>query len=603
MRKEIILLFILWYCSCGCLQKVDDHSQQQCPTWFVPQSNHTGDCKCGNQRLFSGRAVKCEEHSNQSMLGLSYCMTYNESTDVTVVGGCPYNSHKADLQEQYVKLPQNISHLNEFMCGGLNRTGQLCSHCKKGLGIPVFSYTLHCIPCLGSFGGWLLYLFLAVFPTTIFFLIVIIFQIRVSSAPMNAFVFISQVFTNLVNSQPYSILTVSPFVHIITIVLAAFYGFWNLDFFRYVIPSFCVSDQLTPIQVISLEYVVAFYPLLLICTTYICVELHARDCRLIVWLWRPFSRCLAFVLRGRELKFSLVHAFSSFLLLSYSKILFVSFQLLAATELLDTNGQRVGPTMVFYDASIGYFSAPHLPFALLAIFVLCVFVIFPALVLLLYPTTIFQRSLGCCRVRWLALHAFADTFNGYYKNGTEGTRDCRYFAGLYVILRIVHSSVTAIVVLRFIGPYSWMVITICFAVVSLLFALLRPYKNNWINIWDSVVFGLLSFSYFWMVYAKYVVRLPLEVIGVIAVVPFVYIVAFILHKMYINTFKSCCVLPNKCRANPQFEPHRLHNPEEYRQLLPNANCPENEHSNSAIPDSRGETYPACGNSLQVYGSV
>ena len=607
MRKEIILLFILWYCSCGCPQKVDDHSQQQCPTWFVPQSNHTGDCKCGNQRLFSGRAVKCEEHSNQSMLGLSYCMTYNEYTDestgVTVVGGCPYNSHKADLQEQYVKLPQNISHLNEFMCGGLDRTGLLCSCCKKGLGIPVFSYTLHCIPCLGSFGGWLLYLFLAVFPTTIFFLIVIIFQIRVTSAPMNAFIFICQVFTNLVNSQPYTILTVSPFIHIIAIVFSTFCGFWNLDFFRYVIPSFCVSDQLTPIQVVALEYVVAFYPLLLIVTTYICVELHARDCRLIVWLWRPFSRCLVFVLRGRELEFSLVHAFASFLLLSYSKILFVSFQLLAATELLDANGQVVGPAVVFYDASVGYFSATHLPLALLAICVLCVFVVLPALVLLLYPTTIFQRSLGCCRVRWLALHAFADTFNGYYKNGTEGTRDYRYFAGLYVILRIVHSSVTAIVVLRFIGPYSWMVITICYAVVSLLFALLRPYKEDWINIWDSVMFGLLSFSYFWMVYAKYVVRLPLEVIGVIAVVPFVYIATYILHKMYINTFKSCCVLPNKYRANPQLEPDRLLNPEEYRQLLPNANCPENEHSISASPDSRGETYPACGNSLQVYGSV
>ena len=89
-------------------------------------------------------------------------------------------------------------------------------------------------------------------------------------------------------------------------------------------------------------------------------------------------------------------------------------------------------------------------------------------------------------MRWHALHAFADTFNGYYKNGTEGIRDYHYFAGLYVLLRIVHSSVAAVVVLRFIGPYSWMVLTICFAVVSLLFALLRPYKNNWINIWDSV---------------------------------------------------------------------------------------------------------------------
>ena len=55
----------------------------------------------------------------------------------------------------YVKLPQNISHLNEFMCGGMDRAGVLCSHCKEGLGIPVFSYnTLHCLSCLESFSGW-----------------------------------------------------------------------------------------------------------------------------------------------------------------------------------------------------------------------------------------------------------------------------------------------------------------------------------------------------------------------------------------------------------------------------------------------------------------
>ena len=179
MRKEIILLFILLFCYHGCeqdMQKVD-HPQLQktgepdCPTWFVPRSNQTGDCKCGAQTFFSLVVVKCDQDSNQSMILSSYCMTYNESTDVTVVGTCPYNSHKADYQEQYVKLPQNVSHLNEFMCGVLNRTGPLCSHCKEGLGVPVFSYTSQCLPCLGGLSGWLLYIFLAVFPTTIFFIV------------------------------------------------------------------------------------------------------------------------------------------------------------------------------------------------------------------------------------------------------------------------------------------------------------------------------------------------------------------------------------------------------------------------------------------------
>ena len=567
--------------------------EQHCPTWFVPWSNHTGDCKCGAQ---IAARVKCDEHSNQSMVRLGSCLTYSYSTDVTVVGGCPYNSHSPNSDEIYVKLPRNISLLNEFMCGALKRTGTMCSHCKEGLGIPVFSYTLQCLPCLESLSGWVLYIFLALFPTTIFFLIVIIFQIRVTSAPMNAFIFACQVSSTLANAQLFN---VSPFVQVIIILLSTIYGFWNLDFFRFVIPSFCVSRHLTPVQVLALEYIVAFYPLLLIVTTYIGVELYARDCRLIVWLWRPFSRCLAFVLRGRDLNFSLVHAFSSFLLLSFAKILFVSLQLLAAINLYDPKGQQVGSAMVFYDASIGYFSAQHLPFALLAICVLCVFVVLPALVLLLYPTRIFQRSLGCCRVRWLTLHAFADTFNGYYKNGTEGTRDYRYFAGLYLMFRILPSL---LLVLQSNQWFVWIQAIVFCAIVSLLFALLRPYKDNWINIWDSVVFALFSFSFIWVMYTEYIGRLPLAVVGVIATAPLIYIIAYVLLK-YTNIFRKCSVSLNQYTTIPQFESDRLLCFEEYGQLLPNADFPENERSDSATLGSRDQSYQTCENSPQGYGSL
>ena len=201
-------------------------------------------------------------------------MTYSESTDestgVTVVGGCPYNSHKANLQEQYVKLPQNISHLNEFMCGGLDRNLGYCvdaARRARGLLCSPIHYIVYHV--YREF-WWVVAVYIPCsLPHNNILLIVTIFQIRVTSVPMNAFISICQVITNVVNSQPYTIMTMSPFIHIMTIIFTTFCGFWNLDIFRYAIPSFCVSDQLTPIQVISLEYVVAFYPLLLITATYI----------------------------------------------------------------------------------------------------------------------------------------------------------------------------------------------------------------------------------------------------------------------------------------------------------------------------------------------
>ena len=39
------------------------------------------------------------------------------------------------------------SKLNSFMCGGLNRTGPLCSKCQKGMGPVVLSCKWQCVAC------------------------------------------------------------------------------------------------------------------------------------------------------------------------------------------------------------------------------------------------------------------------------------------------------------------------------------------------------------------------------------------------------------------------------------------------------------------------
>ena len=149
------------------------------------------------------------------------------------------------------------------MCGGLNRTGLLCSNCKPGLGPAVFSYTLPCLKCLNSGYGWLLYMFLANFPTTVVFLVVIICQIRITTAPMNALIFVCQVLVSIINADPLMFTDASKPSYL-TLSLLTIYGVFNLDFFRYIIPHFCISNSMTTLQALSLEYIVAFYPLFLI---------------------------------------------------------------------------------------------------------------------------------------------------------------------------------------------------------------------------------------------------------------------------------------------------------------------------------------------------
>ena len=46
-----------------------------------------------------------------------------------------YNTTTYTVCDFYIQLPSNVSSLNEFMCGLLNREGPLCGKCKDGYGL------------------------------------------------------------------------------------------------------------------------------------------------------------------------------------------------------------------------------------------------------------------------------------------------------------------------------------------------------------------------------------------------------------------------------------------------------------------------------------
>ena len=108
-----------------------------CPSWFIPISNSSDQCKCGEPIHRPGRVVLCDPNTNQTLVRISYCMDYNEEEDVVFVGGCPFINKKGKVHGMYVKFPQNVSELNTFLCSGLNRTGVMCSQCQVGLGTAI----------------------------------------------------------------------------------------------------------------------------------------------------------------------------------------------------------------------------------------------------------------------------------------------------------------------------------------------------------------------------------------------------------------------------------------------------------------------------------
>ena len=557
-------------------------SSSSCPPWFFPDPSSNDTCRCGES--IHG-AVKCNETLQESAILDCYCMTYNESTGV-VAGPCFYNCENIPKGEDdmlYHPLPHRVEELNSAMCGHFHRGGQLCGSCEEGYSPLVYSYDLQCFNCTDSHYNWVKYVTAAFVPLTVFFIIILCCRVSATSPQLYAFVTFSQTIAISANLRIIlAAIANYPNVGRLVRIIAALYGIWNLDFFRALIPHICL--ELNTLQALALDYAIACYPLLLIVVSYVLIELHARNFKILVYFWRPFRRVLIHFRKQWDIKTSVIEVFATFLLLSNVKFLSVSFDLLTPTEVHNINGSLFG-LFLYYDASIAYFGKEHLPYAVLALLLLLIFVLLPIVLLLLYPMRCFQQCLGHCGVRCHALPIFIDAFQGCYKDGTNGTRDCRYFAALYLISRFILFVVYAFTV----NVLFYAVGQIFLIVFAMLIAIVQPYKAHFAvyNKVDTVFILLLALWYCVVLYVELTslkdhrYQYSSQVVSaVVAVLPLFYITAITLHwlcsrtKIGQNVIRKIqgCVqhqpsLQLQDTNDEDTLPHRLSNPEQYSSSL------------------------------------
>ena len=156
-------------------------------------------------------------------------------------GPCPYIAryNTTTLYNLfYIQMPHNVSHFTKYMCGPLNREGTLCGKCSGGYGTALYSYTLECSKCWGHGYGWALYWALELLLITVMYFLVVIFNVRATSSPLSALVFMSQivVYTIRLNVPLHMYIDVMGFAYVAWQVLLVLCGIWSLDFF-----SFCYS--------------------------------------------------------------------------------------------------------------------------------------------------------------------------------------------------------------------------------------------------------------------------------------------------------------------------------------------------------------------------
>ena len=102
---------------------------------------------------------------------------------------------------------------------------------------------------------------------------VVIFHIKATYSPLSALVFMSQIIVYTFRMNLSFRLSIENEVqglsYVAFQVLLTLCGIWSLDFFRSVVPPFCVSSNIKTLHGLALEYLVAFYPIFLIFITYV----------------------------------------------------------------------------------------------------------------------------------------------------------------------------------------------------------------------------------------------------------------------------------------------------------------------------------------------
>ena len=452
----------------------------------------TGTCECGPE--LAG-VIKCDEGTKKVSIGVGYCMTYDSSSGELLVG---YTNHgyMGGRDRAYNVLPTNITTLNDTMCTKSGRKGFLCEECIDTFGVAINSQFNECAECRELYAVGM-YLLLVILPITIFFILVVMFCLNFTSGPFLGYIIFCQLLVVFISkrcSVYQSVLDeMDVFGQTVANILVSLSGilWYSMSVFWWISPV-CLRKRMTHFQVICLDYLFVLYPLFLLIVTYVCIELHARNFRLVVYLWKPFHKCFAKVRRNWSTSDSVIHAYATFFFLSFLSLATVSFDVLWATDVYDING-TLTRTVIIMDPTVERFSPQHLRYVVPAMTILFFLGFCPTLFLCLFSTRLFAKCFRCGPRTHLFLQTFTDVFQSCYKDGLNGTWDFRFFSSAPMFLYLFMVMITGFVVEH--RPNFWIITALILFITSCSIAYVKPFKSRYMNFslsFNFMVIGALA---------------------------------------------------------------------------------------------------------------
>ena len=394
----------------------------QCPPGYMFQ---TDTCHCNGNYYYG--VSGCLENSNAVIdTGLWAGYIGNKfATADCVTSLCDYNNSNSTKHGDHI-LPLNYSLLNDHVCA-LHRNGVLCGSCITGYTTYLHSPSYHCGESTHCQYGPLLYIVSEIIPVTGIFLVILFFNINLTSGALYSFIFYSQIVNNHYGNSIYQSYN-GPLIYLLH-AFKIIYGIFDLEIFEIDQLSFCLFKDATIMDLMLIKYLTTLYALLLIIITILVLKFNSFHC--CIKLCHKCGR--------RNIRGSIVNALTAFLVLCYFHCLVITLHILVPSYVMEENEIRL-KTVPLYNGDMSYMSGNHLKYVTPAIICLMVIILPPPIILLSEPLLV--RVSGVLNIRRNAvtyilhrlrmkLKPFLDSFQGCFKD------DCRCFAGLFFLYRIL----------------------------------------------------------------------------------------------------------------------------------------------------------------------
>ena len=509
----------------------------QCPLLFR-YNNATGTCECSVDEVILKDSVKCSNEGD-ALIRYNDCITYDEERNVISVGFCPYFEIRGHTVAKpgFIKLPENISDLNIYMCEPMNRKGLLCSKCKYGFGLSATSPKQKCSKCTMNF--WLalvLNMLLELVPVFIFYIIILAFQINIISPPMPSFI----LFSNLILiNVTYNLFYVDETFYADNSIMTL-YGVWTLDFFRLIIPPFCISPHLNALHIHYIQSISTIFPFFLIALTYVSIKLHSCNFRVVVWTWKVLNFILLKCIKvEQDKKKTVIDTFATFFLLSFAKLtLTLLLPLHPLTIYVVNNTDLTGSKKVnsLTYPTDEFLSLQHVQLIIPSLFLFLFVLLPPVFVLTLYPFRPFRSLLlKCLPQRFKGyLNIFVEKYYYCYRDGLDGGRDLRTFAALYFFVILFWYMSWTI-------HKSYFLIGLLLGGCAIIIALVQPYKKKYMVVFDSLIFAnmaTLSFAFDRNIYALASDSYYRIIILICYLLPLFGLICSILYKVFNKSLRT-----------------------------------------------------------------